>query len=139
MRDLIKKDFFEPITSFFDDGFKFITGFPNEYNKILNGKCDFIEEDDKYKVELEVPGVKKDEINIDLKEDILTISWKRVNQKKKEIKGSSNFERREGSFNRSFTVKGANQDKIEAELKEGVLTIILPKLEEFKPKKIEIK
>lgn len=105
--------------------------------KILNGKCDFEETDDKYVIELEVPGVKKDEINLNLKNDILTISWYSKKESKSD-KGKSKYERREGSFTRSFDVEGSDTDKIEAELKSGILKVTLPKHESTKPKKIQI-
>ena len=57
----------------------------------------------------------------------------------KKGKGKTSYERAEGSFIRSFDVAGADADKIDASLKDGVLRIILPKLENFKPKQIEIK
>ena len=90
-------------------------------------------------VELEVPGVKKDEIDLSLKNDILTISWKRTKEDKKEEAKSSRYEKSEGSFSRIFNVEGAEIEKINASLKDGVLKIIIPKNEEAKSKKIEIK
>ena len=83
-RDLaIFNNFWNDVPSIFDKkGRSLFSGFSSEFDKILNGKCDFEELDDKYVVELEVPGVKKDEINITLKNDTLTISWSRTNEKK---------------------------------------------------------
>ena len=132
-------DFWEDMPSLFDKGRKLFSGFTNEFDKILNGKCDFEELDDKYLVELEVPGVKKDEINISLKNDILTISWSRKREENKEESKRRSYERSEGSFTRSFNVDGADPNKIEAGLKDGLLRIVLPKQENAKPKKIEIK
>lgn len=94
---------------------------------------------DKYLVELEVPGFKKDEINLALKNDILTISWKRSKEVKNEKAETSRYERSEGSFTRSFNVEGVIAGKIEASLIDGILKIMLPKDEKIKPKKIEIK
>ncbi|MBN2545606.1 MAG: Hsp20/alpha crystallin family protein, partial [Spirochaetes bacterium] len=69
-------DFWNDVPSLFDwDKNKLFRGFSGEFDKILNGKCDFEELEDKYIVELEVPGVKKDEIEISLKNENLTISW----------------------------------------------------------------
>ena len=132
-------DFWDEVPSLFDRGRKLFSGFSSEFDKILNGKCDFEELDDKYRVELEVPGVKKDEINLSLKNDILTISWSRKREEKEEKSKRRSYERSEGSFTRSFNVDGADPDKIEATLKDGLLKIVLPKHEKAKPKKIEIK
>jgi HSP20 family protein len=132
-------DFWEDMPSLFEKGRKMFSGFSNEFDKILNGKCDFEELDDKYLVELEVPGVKKDEINLNLKNDVLTISWSRKREEKNEKSKRKHYERSEGSFTRSFNVEGADSNKIDASLKEGILKIVLPKHEEAKSKKIEIK
>jgi len=133
------KDFWDDVPSFFNRNLNFPKMFSGEFDKILNGKCDFEEFGDKYVVELEVPGVKKDEINVSLKNENLTISWKRKNEKKEGDKKNSKYERSEGSFTRSFHVEGTDQEKIHAELKDGVLKLMLPKLEEAKAKKIQIK
>jgi len=135
--ELIKKNLWDEFPTYFGGRDLFRT-FNSEFDKILNGKCNFEEEDDKYIIELEVPGVKKDEINLGLKNDVLTISWNRKNEHKSKSK-NVRYERSEGSFNRSFDVEGVNPEKIEAELKNGVLKIVLYKNENFRPKKIEIK
>lgn len=142
-KDLIRNNFFKsPISSFFNEGFekefKWLSTFSKEFDKILNGRCDFEEKEDSYEIEIDVPGVKKDEIEISLKNDILTINWNRKTEKKKG-QGKGFYERSEGSFSRSFSVDGADEKGITAELKDGVLKIVVPKLEEAKPKKIEIK
>ena len=115
----------------------FSKGLDNEFSRIFNGKCDFEETDDKYVIELELPGIKKDEIKINLRYNTLTISWNRDNEKKRKI-GKSYYERQVGSFQRQFNVEGADQEKISAELKHGVLLITITKLEKAKPKKITI-
>ena len=145
--NLIKRDFWDtvpkwnsPVWGSFPDFFgnkSLFKGFDTEFEKILNGKCDFEESDDKYVIELEVPGVKKDEIGLSLKNEVLTINWNSKKENKSE-KGKSRYERSEGSFTRSFDVEGADAEKIEAELKNGVLKITLPKHENSKPKKIQI-
>jgi len=133
------KDFWNDVPSIFNRNWNFPKLFNDEFDKILNGKSDFEEFEDKYVVELEVPGVEKDEVNIGLKNDNLTISWNRERENKDGDKKNYKYERREGSFSRSFNVEGADSNKIQAELKNGLLKIVLPKLEEAKSKKIEIK
>lgn len=142
-KDLVKNDFFrDTLSSFFDEGFgrfKWLSFMPKDFEKILNGKCDFEETDNEYLIELEVPGVKKEEIEISLKNDVLKIEWNRKSEKKNQSSKKGYYERREGSFSRSFLVEGANEKEINAELKDGVLKIVVPKLEKVKAKKIEIK
>jgi len=130
-------DFWRNTPSIFNDDL-FKISYPKEFSKILNGKCDFEEHEENYVVELEVPGVNKDEIKVTLKNDYLTINWNRKNEKKSNAKNAS-YERSEGSFTRSFYVEGADQEKIEAELKNGVLKLVLPKKENLKSKQITIK
>ena len=135
MNWLVKRDF----NGFFQDLFSPISLFKNDYDftKILNGRSDFEEDYDKYTIEIEMPGVKKDEINISLKNDTLTVSWSRKKENKKG-RGKGKFEISEGSFTRSFGVEGANNEKIDANLKDGVLKIVLYKNESYKPIEIKI-
>lgn len=121
--------------TFFAEPFKLFR-YPAEYDGVLNGRSDFEETEEAYKLELEVPGVKKDEIKIDLKENLLTVSWSRKRESEKSEKG--HYERSEGSFTRRYRVKGADPEKVEAQLKDGVLKIELKKQEEAQVKAIEI-
>jgi len=133
-------DFWDDMPALFESGKRALfSGLSNEFDKILNGKCDFEELEDKYLVELEVPGVQKNEISLSLKNDNLTISWSRKREKKDDKAARKSYERSKGSFTRSFNVDGADPDKIQAALKDGVLKIVLPKSENSKAKKIEIK
>jgi HSP20 family protein len=135
--ELMKRNIRDEVPAFFG-GRDLFRGFNKEFEEILSGKCDFEEDNDKYVVEIEVPGVKKEEINIGLKNDILTVSWKRIKETKKELK-NSRYERNEGCFTRSFNVEGTDEKKIDAELKNGLLKIVLFKNDAAKAKKIEIK
>jgi len=132
------KDFWENPTFFNRSVGDLFSGFPEDFSRIMDGKCDFEELDDKYVLELEVPGVKKDEIQIDMKNERLTISWSRTREKNKGLKKKTNYERNEGSFTRSFSVEGADTEKVSASLKNGVLEVTVPKKEHFQPKRIEI-
>ena len=138
-KELIRlNNFFNDLPSIFNDDW--YINFPEDYTKVLNGRCDFEEDNEKYSLEMEVPGVKKDEINISLKNDNLTISWKRTRENKDEKSEKRRiYERSEGSFKRNFFVENIDLEKVNAELKDGVLKIILPKKEAAKPKEIEIK
>lgn len=138
-KELIKKDFTDIFPSFFNEGAKWLRGFNSEFDKILNGKCDFEDRDNEYYIELETPGVEKDEININFKNDNLVINWNRTREEKKGKSDKNRYERSSGSFQRSFYVEGADFEKIDAELKNGVLKITIPKLEKVKAKQIAIK
>jgi HSP20 family protein len=100
------------------------------------------EGEDAYYVELDLPGIKKEDIEITTEDNILTISGER--KMKEEVKEEDYYkvESSYGKFSRSFTLpEKIDVEKIHAESKNGVLEVVIPKLkeEETKPKKIEIK
>ena len=100
------------------------------------------EADDAYYIEVDLPGVSKDDINIDVNDNTLTISG--VRKVKEEHKDDSFYkvESVYGKFERSFSLpEDVNSDKIEAKHNNGVLEIKIPKVEKVEktPKKIEIK
>ena len=98
---------------------------------------------DALKLEAELPGFDKEDIQIDLDNDTLTISAEHNSDKKEEDK-KRNFVKRErfyGSFTRSFDVTGIDVDRIDAAYNNGVLTLTLPKKQENIPvsRRLEIK
>jgi len=95
-----------------------------------------------YHVELDLPGIKKEDIEITTEDNVLTISGER--KLKEEVKEDDYYkvESRYGKFTRSFTLpEKVDVENIHAESNDGVLEVVIPKLEEEekKPKKIEIK
>ncbi len=87
---------------------------------------------------VDIPGVKKEDVKVELKENTLTITGERKTQKTIEEKVFS--ERIFGRFERRFQVPpGIKQDAIAAHFENGVLEITIPKAEPDKPKEIEIK
>ena len=104
-----------------------------------NPAVDLYEKDDHFMIKAELPGVDKNDIKIDLKDRLLTLSGERTydNEVKEE-----NYYRRErsyGKFQRAFTLPAeVDSDKIKAEFKDGVLQIEVPKPEEKKAKQVTI-
>jgi HSP20 family protein len=101
---------------------------------------DIYDKDDAIVIHAELPGVKKEEVSIEVKDNVLTIQGERADVK--EVNEDSYFrkERIFGSFQRSFTLPSAiNPENIKAVFKDGVLQIEIPKPEEQKPKQIEVK
>ncbi len=100
------------------------------------------EEDDAYFIEVDLPGVKKEDIEITTEDNILTISGERKLKKEAKENDYYKVESAYGKFSRSFTLpEKVDTSKIEAKNENGVLEIIIPKIkdEEKKPKKIKIK
>jgi len=95
-----------------------------------------------YHVDVDFPGVKKDNIKVNVKNNTVTISGER--KEKKEVK-EENYHRIEssfGKFERSFTLPaGTDGENVTATSKDGVLEVVIPKLksESKKVKKIEVK
>ena len=98
---------------------------------------------DHYELEADLPGVEKDDIKIDLTDNVLTISAERHSEYEENDKKHNyvRCERSYGSYQRSFDTTGIDTDHIEAEFKNGVLKLELPKIKETKPetKRLEIK
>jgi len=101
---------------------------------------DVFEDKDKYVVKAELPGMKKEDIEVSLDGNTLTISGERKHEEEKKEGETYRSERFFGRFQRSVTLPAAVQaNKIEASYKDGMLTVTLPKSEEAKPKQIQIK
>jgi len=93
-----------------------------------------------FHVEIDLPGVKKEDIEVKIDNNILTVSGER--KMKKEVKKKDYYlmESSFGKIERSFTIpKGIDQEKISAVYKNGRLIVDLEKEERLKPKKIEVK
>ena len=101
---------------------------------------DLIEDKDNYRVMLDIPGVKKDEIKISFSEGVITISGERKNEKEKKGETYHTFERSFGKFYRTFRLPiPVQENKIKAVYENGQLLLTIPKAEESKPKQIEVK
>jgi HSP20 family protein len=102
--------------------------------------CDIYETDNEIVVKMELPEVKKEDIQVTLDNNLLTIRGERKFQEETKRENYHRIERSYGEFMRSFTLPAAiDSGKISAEYKDGVLRVVLPKREEAKPKQIEVK
>ena len=100
---------------------------------------DLYEDKDNLVLRAEVPGMKKEDIDISLHENTITISGERRNEKKYEGSETSREERVFGRFTRTLQLpKQVDTGKVKASYKDGVLTVTLPKAEEAKPRQIQI-
>ncbi len=103
--------------------------------------CDIDEQDDRYVIKADLPGVDKKDIDVKLENGVISIRGEKQTEKETG-KGTKRHrtERFHGSFARSFTLPDAVKDeRVEANYKDGVLSLVIPKAEEAKPKSIDIK
>jgi HSP20 family protein len=92
------------------------------------------EDKDGFHIEVDLPGLAKKEIEIEVKDDRLTIRGERKSAVKEEEAAYVRFETRLGRFERSWDLEGVDTEKIRAEHENGVLRLTLPKREEVKRK-----
>jgi HSP20 family protein len=84
-----------------------------------------------YHIEADLPGVKKEDIHVDIKENVLTISGERKTKNEVEEKDYYKKESFYGSFGRSFTLpENVDIENIDASCEDGVLEVVIPKLKE---------
>jgi HSP20 family protein len=121
------RDFFgrDLLDDFFNAGFT--TGFGSGMAGI---RADVKETDKEYIIDAEMPGYDKDDIEIELVDDRLTISAKRDERIQEDRDNYIRRERRYGQASRTFLLDGIKEDKVNAEYKNGILRITLPKSEE---------
>ena len=101
---------------------------------------DIYEDKDKYTLKAELPGLNKDDIEVSLDGNTLTLSGERKEQEEKREGETYRSERYFGRFQRSVTLPAAVQaDKVQATYKDGILSVTVPKSEEAKPKQIQVK
>ncbi len=109
-------------------------------SRTWNPAVDIKETEEALTLLAELPGMTKDDIGVSLEKNVLTISGERKFEKDTEKENFHRIERSYGAFARSFTLpSNVKTDSVEASFENGVLSIQLPKLEETKPKKIEIR
>ena len=131
-----RRDFRDLRRQFFDDTFDQVLG------EAGNFKTDIIEDDNEYTVEAELPGMDKENIELDYHDNILSISGKQESETNEEDK-ERNYIRRERSsrsFSRQFLIRDVDEDNISARFENGILKVKLPKKESGKSenKRIDI-
>jgi len=106
---------------------------------VVRPSVDIFEEGDDVVVKAELPGMKKEDLDVKLTDNAITISGEKKKEEKIEKKDYYRFERSYGSFTRSFSLPTEVQsDKAKAQFKDGVLEIRIPKTEEAKKKERKI-
>ena len=134
-----------PITTLFEELNELMSGGVDWTGRELSGvgypRVDIIEKGDGYLIRADIPGMTREEIKMSVEDGVLIISG----EKKREVETTEkdnyyHFERSYGKFSRSFTLPShVDSRNIEARYVNGVLEVNLKKVEEAKPRAIEIK
>jgi len=119
------------LDKFFDDTFQ--GGLQVDFTPSV----DISETKDAFEIQMQIPGVKKDDLHISIENDLITISGERKFENEKDDKNFHSRETFYGKFSRSFHVPDAvNIDKINAKQDDGILIVTLPKDEKKTAKKL---
>lgn len=102
--------------------------------------ADLSETDEALQIRMDMPGLKAEEINIEVSGNTIRISGEHKEEKEQKGKTYHRIERRSGSFARAMTLPApVKEDQVTAECNDGVLTITLPKTEAAKTRKVTVK
>jgi HSP20 family protein len=100
---------------------------------------DIREEEQRYVIHADVPGVKPGDIEVKMDDGVLSIKGKRQSESSEEREGYRRVERVRGSFSRRFSMPdNADADAVSARSKDGVLEIVIPKQAKVLPKRIKV-
>jgi HSP20 family protein len=100
---------------------------------------DLVETDDHFVLRADLPGLDAGDVNIEVEDNVLTLSGERKAEHEERREGFYRVERASGQFRRSLTLPdGVDLEQIAARFDKGVLEIRIPKPEERKPRKVEI-
>lgn len=135
----LTSDIFDEMENFFSDAQAATR--KNYYDERTFGPaCEVSESDDHYYMNLDLPGMKKEDIKVELAENVLTVSGERKRESNPDKKAKVQlYEKSYGLFKRSFTLPTTvDESKIEARYENGVLELYLPKTAAAKPRQIEI-
>ena len=145
--NLVTYDPFRELRSLQDDVNRLFTGTFSRGsgdNELMRGawapSVDIFENKDSIVLEAELPGMKPEDVNISIENNVLTLHGERRLEKKDEGDNFHRVERSYGSFTRSFTLPPTvSSENVDATFDSGILRLTLAKREEMKPRKIEIK
>jgi HSP20 family protein len=100
---------------------------------------DLMDAGDHLVLKADLPGLSEDDVRIEVRDDVLTVSGERKSEHEQKRNGYYRVERAFGGFSRSLTLpEGVDADRIEASFDKGVLEVRIPKPEERKPRRIAI-
>lgn len=135
--ELITRNGMLDFRNIFDDFFSdsFMPGFFTAANPM---KADIRETEKEYVIDAEIPGARKEDISLELRDDTLTIAVEHREESNEEKDNFIRKERRYGSFSRSFYVENVRNEEVTAKYNDGILSVTLPKSKETRQNKHRI-
>lgn len=138
-RQIVEKGFFDMYElSPFSSALRELGDFERNFfsNASFSGmKCDVEDLGKEYVLSAELPGFDKNDIKVDISDDIMTISASHKSESEQhEARGYLRRERRYGAFSRSFNISNVHADDIKASYTNGILRIVMPKKTQNEPK-----
>ena len=128
----------EPLGDVWTD--RLLPEWPRWMGEEFSPSTNLYEEDGKYHLTAELPGIKKDDVSITLEGNVLTVTGKKESEKEDKGKNYYMKESRYGSFSRSFRLpEEVDESKVDASLKDGVLMVSIPVKAGAKSRNIKIK
>jgi HSP20 family protein len=138
--DLVRDRFGRLFEDAFNDMLRPVAEGQAAPNRTWTPPVDIRETESSLTLSLDLPGLRKEDVNITLENSVLTITGERRFEGDTKNDTFHRLERAFGTFTRSFTLGSSVQtDKVEADFQDGVLVITLPKVEASKPRRIAIK
>ncbi len=133
------RDMFSDFDRLFEQMLDTQRGFQSEVSEKFQVQADIEETDKAFLLKFDIPGIKKEDLKIDVTENVLTVSGERKRESESGVEGHRRMERAHGNFVRTFTLPNTvDAEKIDARLVDGVLNLAIPKVEAAKPRKIEV-
>lgn len=123
---------------------RMLPGYADDDSRVVGSTwspaVDIKEEDDRFVIRADIPGVSPDDIDISMEKGVLTIKGERKHEAEEDKEGFHRIERAYGTFMRRFSLpENVDADKISASSKDGVVELVLPKaVEDNQPKKITV-
>jgi HSP20 family protein len=149
-KEIVKSDIAQPMSSIFDLA-RWFDDFPRRSlfsslstpslmaADVIVPAVDIYEDGNDYVLKAELPGLKKEDIDITMTEDSITVSGEKSSKEEIKRKDYCLWERSYGSFSRSFALPGEVQTgKVTSKYMDGILEIRMPKSEEAKKKEIKL-
>ncbi len=129
------------INKLFDDSFPCTGDAEDDLNRCSwNPPVDIYEKDEGVVITIDLPGVNKADVDVEMKDDVLTINGHRFDEENVDEEQYYRRERTCGAFQRSFTLRSVvPPESIKAKFKNGILRVEIPKPKEEKPKQVSVK